>query len=366
MVVELSGGCSSTLVACSGGIDSMALLYMYAELKEEKGIKVGACYVNHKIRPESESELKFVDKICQGLGIEFYGAQFDDNFWDGSRSNFEERARIERYRIIEKIAVENGFDYVATGHHLDDQAETLLMRIFDRGTGIKGLCGVKPVQRLGRVTMIRPILHLSKKDIIEYMDGKEYIKDPSNKDTTIKRNHFREIVIPALTEALGSEIYKKHISTLSKNAQRETEFTETMAKQFWEELNNSPNPLRRGKRSTGAFPLSASVKKRGIRDALPPLFVKERAGGELFCEEFHIPRKTIEKYSNNFWLTALSYLFSRYRNFSHSTETLTDIVKFMKKKEPATAEYTPFIFERERDGVKIRKMMMSGRENEKM
>ena len=64
-----------------------------------------------------------------------------------------------------------------------------------------------------------------------------------------------------------------------------------------------------------------------------------------------ISRSTIEKYSDNFWLTAFSYLFSQYRDFSHSTDTLIDIVKFIRKKEPATANYHPFVFERDRDGV---------------
>ena len=132
-----------TLIACSGGMDSVALLYMMAEMCKKDGIRLGACYVDHKLRESAKKESHFVDKICHDLGVEFYHAEFTDDFWGDTKANFEEKARTERYRLLFECAEVNGFQQIATAHHLDDQVETILMRIFDRGTGIKGLAGIK-------------------------------------------------------------------------------------------------------------------------------------------------------------------------------------------------------------------------------
>jgi tRNA(Ile)-lysidine synthetase-like protein len=328
-ISHLMSNVSRILIACSGGLDSLALLYMYAGMKKESGFRLGACYVDHKLRQVSSNELKFVDKICQELGVEFYGAEFADDFWGDSKSNFEEKGRIERYRLLEEVAFNNNFEFIATAHHLDDQIETLLMRIFERGTGLKGLCGIKPVQKLGRVTLIRPLLETPLRELQEYMKGREYIKDDSNNDTTIRRNYFRHIVIPAIEEVLPPE-FRKHLSTLSKNGQRETEFTKEMAHQFWQSLK--------------------------------------------IDQKYVIPRQTIEKYSDNFWFTAFSYFFSEtvksetvksetvkseakdfspLTSHSPSTKTLKDIVAFIKKRDPSTANYNPFDFFRDKEKVVI-------------
>ena len=369
-------GFAPTLIACSGGMDSVCLLYMMAEMCKKDGVRLGACYVDHKLRESAKKESHFVDKICHNLGVEFYLAEFTDDFWDNNKSNFEEKARTERYRLLFECAEVNGFQQIATAHHLDDQVETILMRIFDRGTGIKGLAGIKdltlnpspkgeglentprsfrkgdggkvdkgpgesshaspvthhasclePVER-SRITIIRPLLHLTRREIEHFMEGREFITDESNSDTKIRRNFYRSVVIPAIESVLGNDEFKQHLAKLSENAQRETEFTEVMAREFWETMGeHTGSPLHHSRLTVHASP--------GVCQNTP----------------ITIPRSTIEKYSDNFWLTAFSYLFSQYRDFSHSTDTLIDIVKFIRKKEPATANYHPFVFERDRDGV---------------
>jgi len=396
---------SPLLLACSGGIDSMFLLHYFSELKKTSDFVLHACYVDHKLRTESVSESKFVDKICQDLGIEFHFASFDDDFWKDSKKNMEERARKERYRLLSELALELKCEYIATGHHLDDQVETLLMRMFDRGTGIKGLVGITnynnslnpsfkkreikltsplfskkrgaggelPFTIHDSPIIIRPLLHMSRAEIEKEMEGKEFLTDLSNNDTDIRRNHFRKNVIPALEDALGSDEFKKHLYDLSQNAQRELDFTREMAKEFWEDLSlnpspkgegleNSPRSFRKGAGGKVSSPLNSdlslnpSPKGEGLETS--PLFSEKRGvGGELPGEHsgspLHIPRTTIEKYSDNFWLTAFSYLFSEYRGFSHSTKTLLDIVAFIRKKEPAEANYDPFVFVRDRDKLTL-------------
>jgi len=355
----VSIGNNRILIACSGGIDSVFLLYYFSKMKKNENFDLYACYVDHKLRPESVTESKFVDKICQDLEISYHFASFKDNFWSDSKKNLEERARKERYQILHDLAIKLECGAIATGHHLDDQVETLMMRMFDRGTGLKGLVGIKDLSlnpspkgeglkalprsyrkgdggKVSSIKIIRPILHMSRKDIEKEMKGKEYLTDASNDDTDIRRNHFRKNVIPAIEKTLGNDEFKKHIYDLSLNAQRELEFTSEMAREFWEG------------RSLTDLSLNPSPKGKGIETS--PLYSEKRgAGGELAF----LPRATIEKHSDNFWLTALSYLFSQHRGFSHSTSALMDILAFIRKKEPANANYDPFIFIRNRDGVEI-------------
>lgn len=192
----------------------------------------------------------------------------------------------------------------------------------DKGSGERS--HASPVtHHPSRVTIIRPILHLTRKEIEHFMEGREFMTDESNSDTKIRRNFYRSVVIPAIESALGNDEFKQHLAKLSENAQRETEFTEVMAREFWRLMGeHTGSPLHHSRLTVHDSPIT-------------------------------IPRSTIEKYSDNFWLTAFSYLFSQYRDFSHSTDTLIDIVKFIRKKEPATANYHPFVFERDRDGVKV-------------
>ena len=336
------------LIACSGGIDSLALLYAMAELKDELNIRIGACYVDHKARTESVDEAKFVDKICQELQVTFFSGAFDDNFWSDTKNNFEERARNERYRILENIAIDNNFSYIATAHHLDDQVETILMRILERGTGLKGLCGIKPVvthplplssqkrgenapllslgekglgDELKTVTIIRPLLDVSKSEIAEYMADRQYLSDHTNNDTAYRRNHYRKVVIPSLKGALPDVDIAGHLSVLAQNAQREREVMEELMREFWCSVGVDPciNPKK----------------------------------GENMVSPLHITRTLIKAHSDNFWMTAFSYLFAEYHGFSHSTQTLKDIVAFIRKTDPGTASYNPYIFQRNRDGVRI-------------
>jgi len=330
-----SGDELGILIACSGGIDSLALLYMMSELKDELDLKIGCCYVDHKARPESGDEAKFVDNICHELQVPFFAGIFDENFWDDTKSNFEERARIERYRILHKIAIDNNFGYIATAHHRDDQVETVLMRILERGSGLKGLCGIKPVNPIPRPlslskkergellkapTIIRPLLNIPKSDIVDYMKGRQYLSDQTNNDTIYRRNHYRKIVIPLLKEALPDVDIAKHISDLAQNAERERAVMEEFMREFWCSL--------------------------GAKDFSP----------------LHIPRDLIKAHSDDFWITAFTYLFSFgdlygrkiFRPYSHSTQTLKDITAFIRKTDPGTASYNPYILERNREGVRIR------------
>lgn len=362
------------LIACSGGIDSLALLYSMSELKDELSLKLGVCYVDHKARPESAMEAKFVDKICQDLQVPFFPAEFNDDFWSESKSNFEEKARKERYRLLVEVAINNNFSYIATAHHSGDQAETMLMRILERGTGLKGLCGIRGIithpipfdlspsplpkgkgsllnpspsgegSRERLLTIIRPMLNISKDEIIEYMADRQYLSDSTNNDTVYLRNLYRKVVIPALKEALPGVNIEKHLSDLAENIQREQSVMEDIMREFWKNL-------------TPTFPPTPFLKEQGV---LSPSSLREGF-------RVRLSRTLIESKSDDFWLTAFSYLFSfnphlaplplkKERNgqgLSHSTQTLIDIVAFIRKRDPGAAYYNPYKFQRDKEGVQL-------------
>lgn len=322
-----SGKKFSVLVACSGGADSLALLYLLHELRDNFDFELAAAYVNHRLRNEASDEAIFVDKICQKLEITYFSLEFEPDFWTHENKNIEERARLKRYELLFDLAKSNKFNMLATAHHLDDQVETVLMRIFDRGTGLKGLSGIKPINpscdflsndRDSNFFIIRPMLNISKSEISAFMKGLQFLSDASNYDTKYRRNYYRHEILPALDKLLPEIPYKENIARLAENAARESEIMRELMDDFWRNLlTNDPE------------------------------------------NSIFIPRSLVKSKSYDFWLTAFSYLFSSAVfvesdvHRSPSTKTLHDIVDFITKTDPATANYNPFAFERTREGVRF-------------
>jgi len=325
-----SGKKFSILVACSGGADSLALLYLLNEIKKDFGFTLAAAYVNHRLRNEADDEAKFVDKICQQLEITYFSLEFEPNFWNSDKKNIEERARLKRYELLFDLVKSNKFNMLVTAHHLDDQVETVLMRIFDRGTGLKGLSGIKSInpscdflsnKQDCDFFVIRPMLNITKNEISAFMNGRQFLSDPSNYCEKYRRNYYRHEILPALDALLPNIPYKENIARLAENAARESEIMRELMDDFWQNLTT------------------------------------ENEENAIF-----IPRSTIKSKSYDFWLAAFSYLFSStifVRSAVHrspSTKTLHDIVDFIFKTDPGNANYNPFVFERTKDGVGIRSL----------
>ncbi len=173
-------------VALSGGRDSVAL----AHALKQAGASIVAINVEHGIRgQESVDDSLFVADFCNKQGIKLYS--YSVNAVDFSKDNgytLEQGARVLRYEIFDKALEEGKCDVIALAHHLDDQAETVLMRIV-RGTGIKGLVGMKTIS--GKY--VRPLLDYSREDIDAYIaDNKlQYVDDKSNFDFSYTRNFLR-------------------------------------------------------------------------------------------------------------------------------------------------------------------------------
>ena len=186
-------------VGVSGGSDSMALLNMLVNLQEELDFEVVGIHINHGIREESRDEEEFVVKKCKGLGIRVYKFKIDSlKLAKEKNTSIETAAREGRYEIFKSLIKKDVVDKIALAHHQLDQAETILMHIF-RGSGSLGAIGMEPTR--DRV-FIRPILQLTKKEIMDYiMDNNiDYVQDKSNEDSTYNRNFLRNVILPQIAE----------------------------------------------------------------------------------------------------------------------------------------------------------------------
>lgn len=186
------------LVAFSGGSDSVLLLRVLHILSEKYNITLAAAHLNHSLRTEADSEEVFSENLCSELGIEFFSKKVDVEKIAKSQKISEETAgRNERYAFFEELREKHGFTKIATAHHKDDNAETILMH-FIRGSGVRGLSGIEYMRGI----IIRPLLELSKEEILKCCEneGWEYVTDKSNFESVYRRNSVRLELIPKLKE----------------------------------------------------------------------------------------------------------------------------------------------------------------------
>ncbi len=185
--------------ALSGGADSMALLCALYEIKDEIGIEVYAAHLNHSIRgKDADEDYLFVKDFCERLGIRLFYRKVDiPLIAKNAHKGEEEAGRIERYRLFYDAAEELGGARIATGHHRNDNAETVLFNLF-RGSGAKGLGGI-PYKR---DMIIRPLLDVSRQDTENYLKEKGILwrEDATNKECRYSRNKIRHIILKAALE----------------------------------------------------------------------------------------------------------------------------------------------------------------------
>ena len=176
-------------VAVSGGPDSVALLLLAAATRPGS---VEAATVDHRLRPESAGEARFVAGLCERLEIPHATLAVDVS----PGASLQARARHARYRALADWATEQSLDAVATAHHADDQAETLLMRLA-RGAGLSGLAATRRIRQLDRdVMLVRPLLSWRRTELAEIVRIADIqpIDDPTNRDPRHDRSRFRGLV----------------------------------------------------------------------------------------------------------------------------------------------------------------------------
>lgn len=185
-------------VAVSGGADSVFLL----EALRELGYELHVLHVNHGLRgEESEEDERFVRELARrhGLPVSVHRAAPPP-----ADANLEQELRRIRYRFFQQARAGHRLERVATGHTRSDQAETVLLRLA-RGAGVRGLCGIHPVNRNG---IIRPLIETGRAEIRQWLAGRglAWREDSSNRSLQWRRNRVREQVLPVLAATLNPRI----------------------------------------------------------------------------------------------------------------------------------------------------------------
>jgi len=201
------------IVACSGGPDSVALLYLFNQIKEKYNLKLFVAHINHKLRgKESDEDEKFVERLARKLKLAYYSKSFDvKKIAKGEKLSIEECARKIRFDYLNKLVRRLKAAKIALGHNADDQAETVLMRLI-RGAGGLGLSGIPPVS--GK--MIRPLLDLRREKIEEFLEENKLLFriDSSNLRKDYLRNRIRLELLPHLKKDYNPKI----VETLNRTA----------------------------------------------------------------------------------------------------------------------------------------------------
>ena len=229
------------VVGVSGGADSVCLLRLLCELREVFALGIYAVHVNHGLRgDEAERDEQFTLTLCEQLGVPCRVVKLDIRK-EAERLHLseEETGREWRYRIFAEEAKQQRGTKIAVAHHMEDNAETMLFRMF-RGTGISGLSGIAPVSRMPQaddreVKLIRPLLCITRAEVEEYLKGcgQAYCNDSTNKENTYSRNRIRNEILPVANGYINAQSVR-NLNALAKQARAVTELLGRQAKALYD------------------------------------------------------------------------------------------------------------------------------------
>jgi tRNA(Ile)-lysidine synthase len=234
-------------VAVSAGADSVALLRILLELRPELGIVLSVAHFHHGIRgAEADSDQQFVRELAEGFGLELHtGAGDVPAHARAKKSSLETAAREMRHQWFAQLVSEGRADKIATAHTLDDQAETVLMRLL-RGTGSLGLAGIFPVQE--QRNLVRPLLEVTRREVEIYLTGigQFWREDSTNQDLSHTRNRIRHELLPSLERDFNPAI-RHTLADLGEVARAEAEYWNKEAASLLPRLLRPGKPSRSGR-----------------------------------------------------------------------------------------------------------------------
>ena len=219
--------CERVVVGLSGGADSVCLLMVLKGYIERRHLQTELCavHVNHGIRQEAGDDEEFARALCERMGVEFMAYHIDAaGLAKQLGMSVEEAGRKERYRIFNEACKECNAR-IAVAHHMNDQAETVLMNLA-RGTSLKGIGGIRPV----RDNIIRPLLSVTRAEVEEVLKdfNQPYVTDATNLCNDYTRNSLRNVVIPYMTEKVNAHTVE-NIADAAEELQKNFDFIEAEA-----------------------------------------------------------------------------------------------------------------------------------------
>jgi len=231
------------VVGVSGGPDSVALLYALNNLKKELRLSLHIAHLDHLLRRGSGRDKEFVERLASRLKIPLTCAQINIRAL-AKKGSLEEIARNARLEFFFKVARRIKARKIALGHNLDDQAETVLMRIL-RGTGLYGLSGILPKRNIAGYEIIRPLIKVRRSEIQTFLEGKKIrpCLDASNRQEIYFRNKIRHRLLPLLERNYNKNI-KALLSNLAEGAALDYDYLDRAAEQVYRRLGKKINLVR--------------------------------------------------------------------------------------------------------------------------
>jgi len=290
------------LAALSGGADSVALLHLLARRRTADSLRITAAHFNHRIRGEAaDADAAFCRALCSRLGIELIEGSADiPSIAQARGTGIETTAREERYRFLQAAQEKCGADCIALAHHLDDQAETVLMHLL-RGAGPEGVCGMRRIS--GR--LYRPLLDLQKQELVAFLKSENipWREDATNALSDTPRNALRLNALPAIEKCYTKAA--QAIARYAHAAQIESDYIARQTDAFLAShlecgpygkrilLSPMPEPalLRRGIRRVCGTDLTAEkleeifslcLRKRGKTQVFQDLYAEKTPGAIYF------------------------------------------------------------------------------------
>ena len=233
------------LVAYSGGLDSSVLLHVMAKFAN-RPFKLIAVHINHNLHSRETDWVKHCQLNCTQLGVELIIRELP-KLAKPKVGNLEAKLREQRYKIFAQLLTDD--DALVTAHHAEDQAETLLMRLF-RGAGVKGLGAMLDQIKLSSGYLLRPLLHCSKAELLTYANQHQlsWVEDESNYDCSFDRNYLRHTLMPLIKKRWPGVI--KAIERSSGHLQEVDRWLEQQAETVWDESNLASSTISLHKIST--------------------------------------------------------------------------------------------------------------------
>jgi len=312
------------VVGFSGGADSLALLHFLWKNQSVLGITPQAVHIHHGLRgEEADRDLDFCKNFCENRQISFVLYSFDVKREAKKRGiGTEETGRLLRYQSFRKEAEKKG-GKIAVAHHENDQGETVLLNLF-RGTGLRGLCGMKPVEG----DILRPLLFCTRQEIEDYCqrENLSFCTDATNLEQDYTRNRIRNQILPMVQNEINENAIS-HIAQTAEILQGEEDFLTTTTKEWFEKIVKEKEPQRLVFSLPNFLDCHLSIQRRVIKLGIATLLGGEKdiifshvqQVFELFYgqtgKESHLPKGLVARRS--YETVVLSFLAEQAKKYEY-------------------------------------------------
>lgn len=279
------------VLGVSGGPDSISMLNILNEIKEELNFEIYVAHINHMIREEAEDDEKYVQKYCEKNNIQFFSQRIDvKQVANNMKTGTEEAGRKIRYDFFEEVMQNVGANKIAIAHNKNDKIETIIMNLL-RGSGASGLKGIEPIRDN---KYIRPLIECERQEIEQYCEENNLNPriDKTNFENDYTRNKIRNIIIPYIKKEFNPNIIET-INRLSQVATEESDYIDRQTSKIYQDLL-----IERNQNQIVLKLKEFNEQEKVIKSRIILLATKQLMGSTQGIEKIHI-EDIIKLCSNN-------------------------------------------------------------------